>query len=93
MEFFTTTSHDEIRTWIEGRSGHPASQGPGGRRLRIDFGNGDANIRRITWEEFFRRFDSENMQFVYQNSDPFGSTSRYYRIVDPSDDANNGPHK
>lgn len=91
MEFFTTTSHDEIRTWIESRSGHPASQKAGGH-LRVDFGSGEGKFRRITWDEFFQRFDSGNMEFVYQNSTQMGATSRYYRIVDPSEEPLKGPH-
>ena len=85
MELFTTTSHDEIRTWIDSRGGHPAVE-RGGKRLRIDFGSHEPNVRRITWDEFFRHFDSKNMQFVYQNAEPDGSTSRYYRVLDPGDD-------
>lgn len=85
MEIFTTTSHAEIRTWIESRGGHPAAEREGSR-LRIDFDSKDPAIRRIPWDEFFQRFDGGNMQFVYQNAETDGSTSRYYRIMAPRDD-------
>ena len=91
MEIFTTTSHSEIRMWVESRGGHPAVDRHG-VRLRIDFDSRkadqqrDTTVRRIPWDDFFRRFDEGNMQFVYQNAGRDGVTSRYYRIMDPRED-------
>ena len=77
--------------WVESRGGHPAVDRHG-VRLRIDFDSHktnqqrDATLQRIPWDEFFRRFDERNMQFVYQNAEQDGTTSRYYRIMNPQDD-------
>jgi len=57
----TTTSHDEIRNWVEKRGGHPAvvssTESGGSALLRIDYdepgGNDDDRLHRVTWNEFF----------------------------------------
>ena len=84
----TTTNHDEIRKWVEGRGGHPAvvsatenSRGRDGGLLRIDYdepgGNDDDRLHRITWAEFFRIFDENDVAFLY---DPEGE-SRFSKFV------------
>ena len=84
----TTTNHDEIRKWVEGRGGHPAvvsatenSRGGDGGLLRIDYdepgGNDDDRLHRITWDEFFRIFDENDVAFLY---DPEGE-SRFSKFV------------
>jgi hypothetical protein len=85
----TTTNHDEIRSWVEKRGGHPAvvaatedSRGNGGGLLRIDYdepgGNDDNRLHRITWNEFFRIFDENGIAFLY---DP-GGDSRFSKFVE-----------
>jgi hypothetical protein len=72
----TTTNHDEIRKWVEQRGGHPAvvsatenSRGREGGLLRIDYGepggNDDDRLHRITWDEFFRIFDDNDIAFLH----------------------------
>jgi hypothetical protein len=84
----TTTNHDEIRKWVERRGGHPAvvastenSRGRGGGLLRIDYdepgGNDDDRLHRISWDEFFRIFDENDLAFLY---DPEGD-SRFSKFV------------
>jgi len=83
----TTTNHDEIRKWVEKRGGHPAvvaateSGGRGGGLLRIDYdepgGNDDDRLHRITWDEFFRIFDDNDLAFL---RDPDGD-SRFSKFV------------
>lgn len=85
----TTTSHDEIRKWVEKRGGHPAvvaetqdSRGRGGGLLRIDYdepgGNDDTRLKRIGWDEFFRIFDENDLAFLH---DPDGD-SRFSKFVE-----------
>ena len=69
----TTTDHDEIRRWVEEKGGSPAIVDESGPeyepdQLRIDYPgyNGEEKLRRITWEEFFDRFDRHNLAFFYQ---------------------------
>lgn len=83
----TTTSHEEIRKWVEKRGGHPAvvastenNDRPGGL-LRIDYdepgGNDDSRLQRISWDEFFKIFDKNDIAFLH---DP-DSDSRFSKFV------------
>jgi hypothetical protein len=70
----TTKDHDEIRDWVEKRGGHPAMvadterNGRAGGMLRIDFddpdGSKDTGLHRISWEEFFKVFDNNDLAFL-----------------------------
>jgi hypothetical protein len=82
----TTTNHDEIRKWVEKRGGHPAvasstENSRGGGLLRIDYdepgGNDDDRLHRITWDEFFKIFDENDIALLY---DPEGD-SRFSKFV------------
>ena len=84
----TTTDHDEIRRWVEGRGGKPASvKGTGGEEpgvLRIDFpGRGDEDsLKEISWDEFFDKFEKENLAFLYQEETKGGNESRFFKFVE-----------
>lgn len=84
----TTTDHDEIRTWVEKRNGYPAmvaaterNDRPGGL-LRIDFddpdGSRDVGLHRISWEEFFKVFDKNDLAFLRVDNDD----SRFNKFVE-----------
>ena len=80
-----TTDHDAIRRWVEERGGEPATvaDAPAGQPevLRIDFpGSGDGTSKVISWEEFFRKFDENNLAFVYQE-ETGGNQSRFNKFV------------
>ncbi|HEX7049951.1 MAG TPA: hypothetical protein VF188_07025 [Longimicrobiales bacterium] len=84
-----TTDHDRIREWTETRQGWPArvkgtgSDGDPGM-LRIDFPgySGRESLERISWDEFFRKFDEKDLAFLYQDRTASGETSRFYKLVD-----------
>ena len=79
----TTTSHDAIRKWVEARGGHPArvkNRGPGG--IRIDFGEPEPSLEEISWDEFFKVFDDNDLAFLYQNKTSDGKTSRFSKFVE-----------
>jgi len=84
----TTTSHEEIRKWVEERGGKPATvrgTGDDGEAgiLRIDFPgySGGDSLEEITWEEFFQKFDESNLQFLYQDKTADGKQSRFSKFV------------
>ena len=82
----TTTDHDEIRRWIEARGGRPASVAETGDRddpgvLRVDFGDEDEGLQEISWEEFFRAFDENELAFLYQDETSDGEQSRFNKFV------------
>ena len=81
----TTTDHNEIRRWVEERGGFPASvKGTGDGNdpglLRIDYPgfSGEEKLQKISWEEFFTKFDSENLAFLYQDE----PDSRFSKLID-----------
>jgi hypothetical protein len=78
-----TTDHDEIRAWIEAREGRPAKVGTGGAGgvLRVDFGEPDAGLEPIGWDEFFAIFDDGGLAFLHQDETAEGSESRFNKFV------------
>ena len=84
-----TTNHDEIRQWIEARSGHPArvkgtNDEGGSGILRIDYPgySGEETLERITWEDFFRGVEENNLAFLYQEETKAGDESRFSKLID-----------
>ena len=83
-----TTDRDKIRPWVEERGGHPAavkateSSGDVGL-LRIDFPDygDDRKLDRISWEDFFDKFEEKNLAFLYQVRDGDGKPSRFNKLV------------
>jgi len=84
----TTTDHGEIRRWVQDRKGYPAmvaaterNDRPGGL-LRIDFddpdGSRDVGLHRISWEEFFKVFDDNDLAFLRVD----GDDSRFNKFVE-----------
>lgn len=79
----TTTDHQQIRKWAEARDGHPAvvrTKGEGGI-LRIDFGEPEENLEEVSWDEFFRIFDENDLDFLYQDKTSDGGVSRFNKFV------------
>jgi hypothetical protein len=82
-EAVTTTDHDAIRKWAEARDGHPArvkGQGDGGL-LRIDFGEPNESLERISWDDFFAIFEDNRLAFLHQERTKDG-ISRFNKFVD-----------
>jgi hypothetical protein len=85
-EAHTTTDHGVIRDWAEERGGRPATvkateeDGQAGI-LRIDFGPKDEGLDRISWDEFFRKFDESELAFLYQDETSEGKPSRFHKFV------------
>jgi hypothetical protein len=81
-----TTDHNKVREWIEERDGRPAivvatKNGSSGL-LRIDFGDKDEGLEEISWDEFFKIFDDNNLAFLYQDEAATGGLSRFSKFVD-----------
>jgi hypothetical protein len=84
----TTTDHDEIRSWVEEHDGKPASvkgteNGDQAGVLRIDFpgGAGEDQLEHIDWDEWFDKFESENLAFLYQERKASGEDSTFFKLV------------
>lgn len=78
-----TTDHDEIREWVEERGGH-AARVKGTEVLRIDYPgfSGEERLEEITWDEFFKGFEENNLAFLYQEKTKDGKQSRFSKLVD-----------
>ena len=79
----TTKDHDEIRRWAEERGGRPSVVRTGGEGgiLRFDFGEQEESLEEISWEEFFRIFDENDLAFLHQDEAGGGGTSRFFKFV------------
>lgn len=76
-----TIDNDEIRTWMEEHGGTPAvvketsedeEEEESADMLHISFNPNDPNMEEMDWEEFFERFDNENLALVYDDEAPEG---------------------
>lgn len=84
-----TTDHDEIRRWVEERGGYPATvigTGEDGEEagvLRIDYPgySGQGTLERISWDEFFQKFDEADLVFLYQEETKKGGPSRFSKLA------------
>lgn len=81
-----TTDHEFIRKWVEHRGGVPTSVEGTGKGsepgvLRIDFEPKDAELHRISWDDFFAKFDREKLAFLYQDKTKDGAVSRFHKFI------------
>jgi hypothetical protein len=82
-----TTDHDEIRRWVEEHDGKPArvrgTEDGGGGVLRIDFpgGAGEDQLEHISWDEWFRIFDENDLAALYQQEKASGEDSTFFKLV------------
>ena len=75
-----TRDHNAIRRWAEARGGHPAMV-EGTEILRIDFGEPEDKLKRVSWEQFFRVFDDRDLEFLHQHETQDGGKSRFFKFV------------
>lgn len=89
----TTRDHDEIRKWAESRGAFPAevaSTERGGEPgiLRFEFPNApnrnDSKLKEIEWDDFFEKFDENDLELVYQEKTADGQKSNFNKLVHPS---------
>jgi hypothetical protein len=95
-----TTNHDKIQKWVEKRGGKPACvRGTGGKGdtgvLRIDFPgySGADTLQAIEWDEFFQKFDEQNLAFLYQDKTAGGKPSNFNKLVNRDSPASGGRGK
>lgn len=86
-----TTDRKEIREWIEEQGGMPVvlkevrEDDEDGEEssdmLHISFDPNDPNMEEMEWDEFFERFDNDNLALVYDDITPKG-TLPDFELVD-----------
>lgn len=87
-EAHRTRDHETIRRWAEERGGSPATvkatmEDEHAGLLRIDFPDysGEESLEHVSWEEFFDKFDAEELDFLYQDETAEGELSRFCKFV------------
>ncbi len=88
----TTQDHEEIQKWAETRGAKPAEVASTERNgetgiIRLEFPKAtnanDANLKEISWEEFFEKFDKSGLALVYQELTADGEQSNFNKLVHP----------
>jgi hypothetical protein len=88
----TTQDHDEIRKWAEARGAEPAEVASTHQKnepgiLRFCFPKApnreDSNLKQIPWEDFFEKFDSSNLELIYQDKTADGQKSNFNKLIHP----------
>lgn len=84
-----THNHKIIRSWVEERKGIPSKiKGTGVNKeegvLRIHFPefSDSNNFEELDWDTFFRDFDGNNLDFLYQDKKENGETSTFHKFVE-----------
>jgi hypothetical protein len=82
------TDHKQIRQWAEARGAKPACvRGTGGKgdpgmiRLDLPGYSGDETLEPITWDEWFRAFDDNNLALLIQEETASGERSNFNKLV------------
>ncbi len=82
------TDHDEIREWAEQRGAYPACVKGTGRKgdtgmIRLDFPgySGGGSLQSISWDDWFRQFDDNNLALLVQDSTSRGQQSNFNKLV------------
>jgi ferritin-like metal-binding protein YciE len=83
-----TTDHEEIRRWAEERGARPTCvKGTGGRgdtgMIRLDFPGytGEESLQDISWDDWFEKFDENNLALLYQEKTAGGQKSNFNKLV------------
>jgi hypothetical protein len=82
------TDHDEIRRWAEERNAKPSCvKGTGGKddtgMIRLDFPgySGGDSLQEISWEEWFQKFDENDLALLVQDKTAQGQKSNFNKLV------------
>jgi hypothetical protein len=88
----TTQDHDEIRRWAEARGAQPCEVASTHTKnepgiLRFCFpkapNKNDGSLREISWDEFFEKFDENNLELIYQEKTASGQKSNFNKLIHP----------
>ncbi len=82
------TDHDAIRNWAEERRAQPACvRGTGGREdagmIRLNFPgySGEDRLEPISWDDWFGKFDENQLALVVQDETAGGERSHFNKLV------------
>lgn len=82
------TDHNEIRRWAEERAAKPACVRRTGRdddigMIRLDFPgySGEESLEEVSWDEWFDKFDENNLALLVQDTTARGQQSNFNKLV------------
>ncbi|MGE5084305.1 MAG: hypothetical protein ACM3ND_15540 [Acidobacteriota bacterium] len=82
------TDHDEIRRWAEERDARPSAvqrthTDDSVGIIRLDFPgySGENSLEEIEWDEWFDKFDDNNLALIVQDQSAGGERSNFNKIV------------
>ena len=82
------TDYDEIRGWIEEHNGMPVTLKEASENgeestdmLHVAFGTLSSDMEEMGWDEFFERFENENLALEYDDEAEEGETPSF-ELVD-----------
>jgi hypothetical protein len=91
----TTRDHDTIRNWAERRGAIPAEvagteKGKQTGILRFAFpkakGHNDDKLQEVSWDEFFKKFDKNGLELIYQEKTAAGAESNFNKLIYPENE-------
>jgi hypothetical protein len=85
-----TTNHEVIQRWAQARNARPATiagterEGrPGVLTFNVPGYRESSRIREVSWDEWFRTFDSRRLNLIYQEQMRDGRPSNFFRTESP----------
>jgi len=77
-----TIDHEQIREWAEERRGKPAVVRDT-TIIRLDFPGfaGPPKLQRISWDEWFGKFEEKRLAFLHQDKMADGKRSNFNKLV------------
>ncbi|MEU9737971.1 hypothetical protein AB0E12_02090 [Micromonospora chersina] len=86
-----TTNHEVIQRWARARNAKPATiagtergDRPGVLTFNIPGYRESSRIREVTWDDWFRTFDSRGLNLIYQEQMRDGRQSNFFRTENPN---------
>lgn len=84
-----THNHATIKAWAEEHGGVPAivadtAKSNNGGILRIHFpkhSDHSSDLKEIDWDTFFKTFEEEKLDFLYQEKKADGEESTFHKFV------------
>jgi len=83
-----TFDHEIIKKWVEERGGVPAAAESGrvaieeSGVLRIRFPEQPAEeYEKLTWDQFFAKFDQAHLAFMYEERTVTGELSSFFKFI------------
>ena len=88
----TTKDHDEIKEWAEKHGARPAEVESTEKKgepgiLRFMFpkakNHNDGALKEIEWDAFFKKFDENGLELLYQDKTAEGAESNFNKLIYP----------